>query len=116
MAMKNIAFLLIASLFMFYFSIAACSGEDQLNSMDGLTTFDGNVIAVDAGNSTLTVKGGTTAVFKISTGTRIVKDIYPIKLSDIGIGDYVSVGYNPGDDGSADAVTVNVRYGEANIY
>jgi hypothetical protein len=114
--MIRIALAIAVLLVIVMFWATACRCEDELNSMDGLTTFDGSVVSVDIAGSSLVVRGAVTATFKISASTKINKDIYPIKLPDIKVGDYVSIGYNVEDDGSANAVTVNVRYGDANIY
>lgn len=114
--MKRAAFSICAVSFFLAVCAGICRPEDQLNSMDGLETFDGKVVSVDIGKSAVVVQGGTTMTFRVSSGTKIFKDIYPVKLSDIYDGDYVSIGYSTGEDGSADAVTINIRYGNADIY
>lgn len=60
--------------------------------------FEGRVVEVNTGASTLTVQGAVKIVFPISNYTEIVKETksmesVDIKLSDIDVGDYVNVEY-----------------------
>lgn len=63
---------------------------------EDMRTFDGTVTAVDRANSTLTVQGGTSITFPITSDTQLRYDRYDnyeINLSDVTIGDYVTVEY-----------------------
>ena len=79
---------------------------------DEFVVFDGRVAAVDVGGSTLTVKGADTIRFPVSGETKLVKDIYDIKLSDISDGDYVTVEYYKGPGGPSRVTKVTVAYKE----
>lgn len=83
--------------------------ERMMDDAD-LNTFDGSVVSVDRAHSTLTVDGGVTRIFPVSSRTRITRDIYDIELSDVKVGDYVRVGYRKADDGSVDVLSVVVEY------
>ncbi|MCX5686612.1 MAG: hypothetical protein NTW09_04040 [Candidatus Omnitrophica bacterium] len=70
-----------------------CSGFEDLDDPN-LRIFEGKVASVDVTKSTLTVVSGETRiVFPVSLDTKLVKDIYDIKLSGFGTGDYVTVEY-----------------------
>ncbi|MDD3904899.1 MAG: DUF5666 domain-containing protein [Candidatus Omnitrophica bacterium] len=58
-----------------------------------LRVFEGKITAVDVSNSTITVNGGIEMKFQISQDTDLEKSTYDIKLSDINVGDYVTVEY-----------------------
>ena len=69
-------------------------GQGEGPSFDeNLRVFDGKVTGVDVGGSTLTVKEQAEITFPISLDTKLVNDINDIKLSDIAVGDYVTVEY-----------------------
>jgi len=70
-----------------------CSGFEDLDDPN-LRIFEGKVAGVDVTKSTLTVvSGDIRIVFPVSLDTKLVRDIRDIKLSDFGVGDYVTVGY-----------------------
>ncbi len=69
-----------------------CGGDEIISDPD-LRTFDGKVVGVNVGKSTLTVSGVAEIIFPISLDTELRRDIYDIKLSDIKIGDYANVEY-----------------------
>ncbi len=75
-----------------------------------LRTFDGTVLSVDVVGSSLTVKGIQQRKFIISSGTKLTKNIFDIKLSDVNAGDYVTIGYCDNPDGSVKTLRVDVAY------
>ena len=86
---------------------------DYQDSDSELRVFDGKVVDVNIGESLLTVKGITEIVFPISNDTKMIRDIYDIKLSDIDKGDYVTVEYYRRGDTSRvplDVIKVTVGY------
>ena len=85
---------------------AVCQGA---MSPDDARTFDGRVVSVDPVASLLTVRGGITMTFPITSRTVITKDNAAIRLYQINPGDYVVVGYYKGGDDPV-ATTVNVKY------
>lgn len=87
-AIITAAVILIASAM----AIGPSNCEDKFAEED-LRVFDGTVTAVDVSGSSLTVKGATEITFPISLDTQLTSDIYDIKLSDVDIGDYVTVQY-----------------------
>ncbi|MDD5681190.1 MAG: hypothetical protein PHI59_08130 [Candidatus Omnitrophica bacterium] len=73
--------------------VLPCCGFEDLDDPN-LRIFDGNVDSVDVSKSALTVMSGETRiVFPVSLDTKLIKDTYDIKLSDISAGDYVTVEY-----------------------
>lgn len=88
-----------------------------------LRVTEGKVVAVDRSSSTITVDAGIPMVFPVSSDTKIESEatMYStdIKLSDIGVGDYVSVEYlRKGEDSRTPAevkrITVENRAGGNN--
>ena len=77
---------------------------------------EGQVVAVDVNGSVLTVKGIDTIDFPISSDTKLAKDIYDIKLSDISVGNYVKVEYRRDPRGLSripyKVIKVTVEYGK----
>lgn len=72
----------------------SCSVAQSVD--EDMRTFDGTVTAVDTANSTLTVQGGISIKFPVTSDTQLRYnryDNYVIKLSDISVGDYVTVEY-----------------------
>lgn len=75
-----------------------CHAEDEFSEQD-LRVFDGKVTNVNTSRSVITVKGSVQIDFPVSTDTKIVQDTpdidfaTTIKLTDIDIGDYVTVQY-----------------------
>jgi hypothetical protein len=75
--------------------------------------FEGKVVTVDTGKSTLTVDGGVKIDFAIPSDAVLQKydsDVGPsdIELSDVDVGDYVTVEYyrsGPGESRVPDKVT-----------
>ena len=85
-----------------------CYSEYQ-EATDDDRTFEGKVMAVNVAQSTLTVNDTVDIVFPISADTKLTQDINDIKLSDIEVGDYVSVSYvRSGDDSRVPAKVKNV--------
>jgi hypothetical protein len=77
-----------------FFADTALYGNDGIEPgmMDqSLRVFDGKVVSVDLSAPSLTLEGAIDMVFKISPDTVFRKDVYDIGLSDVKVGDYVSV-------------------------
>ena len=91
---------------------AFCQDVDQdVKTDQNLRTFGGNVTSVDIGKSTLEVHGpALNMTFAISPDTELQKDVFGIKLSDIGVGDYVVVDYLRSDKGPSKVMKVMVEY------
>ena len=73
-------------------AISLCQAQYQYDN-ENSRTFEGTVTAVDVTNSSLTVSGPTKITFPISNDTKFTKDVNDIKLSDVKVGDYVSIDY-----------------------
>ena len=91
---------------------AFCGDWQDLND-ESLRTFQGTVTAVDAVASTISVQATISGVFPISSDTSLKKNDMDITLSDISVGDYVTIDYY--HDGSEDmrpvkALSVTVEY------
>ncbi|MFA6321741.1 MAG: hypothetical protein WCY36_07810 [Candidatus Omnitrophota bacterium] len=72
----------------------SCYAQNMYDSSDeDLRVFDGRVVNVNLSQSILTVKGIVQIDFPISPDTSLQSDIYDIELSDIDVGDYVTVQY-----------------------
>ncbi len=88
-----IAVCLAASVFM---QQAASFADEDLDNPN-LRVSEGHVAAVDLSGSTVTVGDSMPITFPVSPDTRLVSDVSTspsdIKLSDIDVGDYVTVGY-----------------------
>ena len=94
-----------------------CYCQEQYTDQD-LRVFEGKVAGVDVNNSVLTVKGSFQIDFQISSDTPLKKDDNDIKLSDIGIGDYVTVEYYRSDQDSrtpSKVIKVTLEYQKDNI-
>ena len=85
-----------------------CRDDDQ---PDDVMVFDGKVVSVDIGRSLVTVEGTGTMAFPVSKDTRLQKDVFDIKISDINTGDYVNVGYYTAKGGELKCVSLTVEYG-----
>lgn len=73
--------------------VGICYSQDDMFD-ENLRTFDGKVVSVDIGGSTLKVAGAAeTVTFPISPDTKFDSDIFDIELSDLKTGNYVTVGY-----------------------
>jgi hypothetical protein len=91
-------------------SLAAPSfGQDKYVT-DDLRTFSGKVVSLDVGSSSLVVNNGQNRDFPIASETAITKNGAGIRLSDIGIGDYVTIGYYKTDGAQDKVLTVRVEY------
>ena len=98
-------------------AVIPCHAEEQCADED-LRTFDGKVVNVDTSNSILTVSGVNQIAFPVSSDTKLQKSDFAgrsadIKLSDINIGDYVTVQYCRSGDKSqvpAKVFAVTVEY------
>lgn len=93
---------------MFAAAIALC---DQNYSEDDLRIFDGKIAYLDAKKSIITVRSALTMTFNISKDTQLIDDIYDIELSDLKIGDYVTVEYVQGASGPEKVLSVSKDYG-----
>lgn len=90
--MKNALYVTAVTLFLL--SICVLPGLcDTYTSDPDLRVFEGYVAYVDTGRQTLRVNGVVEIDFTLSSDTQIKRDDNDIKLSDIGVGDYVSVSY-----------------------
>ena len=94
---------------------AFCQDIDQnVKTDENLRTFGGRVTSVDIGKSILEVSGpALNMTFAISPDTELHKDVFDIGLSDIGVGDYVVVGYVNDDKGPPKVLKVTVEYDAA---
>lgn len=90
---------------MFLTTVSLCADWQDLDD-ENLRTFQGNVTAVDIGGSSITVQATISAVFPVSLDTLLKKDDIDIKLSDINVGDYVTIEYY--HDGSENKIPVKV--------
>ncbi len=107
MIRKNITFFIVV-LFVFLAVAPACCQYEEKD--DNLLVFDGKVVSVDVGKSLVTVTGTDTIVFPVSRDTRLQKDVFDIKISDIQTGDYVNVGYYKDAEGALKCVSITVEY------
>lgn len=75
---------------------AVSSGDEDLDNPN-LRVFEGLVLSVDRGGSTITVNAGIPMIFPVSRDTvlRSEANMYSIdiKIQDIDVGDYVTVEY-----------------------
>ena len=78
--------------------LTPCWAEEPYPDED-LRVLEGTVTAIDTSKSTLTVSGGVEIAFQISNdtklldGTGLADSDYDIKLSEINVGDYVTIKY-----------------------
>ena len=90
-----------------------CRGDYQYDNEE-MRVFEGNVVNVDTSRSILTVKGIDQIDFPISSDTKLQRDAFDIKLSDISTKDYVTVQYyRKGKDSRVPSkvLMVTVEYG-----
>jgi len=102
--MKKIA-LGICIAAMFLDTASFCADWQDLDD-ENLRTFQGTVTAVDLAASTISAQATISAVFPISSDTSLKKNDIDIKLSDINIGDYVTIDYY--HDGSGNMKPVKI--------
>ncbi len=107
---KNIAVFIVVLFGFLAVAPAYCQDEER---DDNLMVFDGKVVSVDVDKWLVTVEGTDTIVFPISRDTKLQKDVFDIKLSDIKTGDYVNVGYYKDGSGSLKCVSLTVEYGKS---
>lgn len=87
---------------------------DDSYSEDDLRIFDGKVVSVDVKKSTITVKSALEMTFTVSKDTQLIDDIYDIELSDLRIGNYVTVEYVTDPDGPKKVLSITKDYGNDN--
>jgi len=92
---------------------AAFCGDWQDLDDENLRTFQGTVTAVDVKASTISVQATISGVFPISSDTSLIRNGMDITLSDISVGNYVTIDYY--HDGSENmrpvkALSVTVEY------
>ena len=85
-------------------------GDEDLDSPNARTS-EGLVTAVDTSSSTITVNAGMPMVFPVSPDTKLCSEAtmysVDIKLSDISLGDYVTVEYVRKGEDSRTPIKVN---------
>lgn len=92
--MKKIVIIAVFMILSVTIASELCHCQNNYDSSDeDLRVFDGKVVNVDTYKSILTVKGVGQIDFPITSDTSIQSDLYDIKLSDIDLGDYVTVQY-----------------------
>lgn len=106
--MAKMPTLFMVALLLMLAAVPSHSQDDDPS--EEMMVFDGKVVSVDIGRSTVTVEGTGTMIFTISAKTKLQKDVYGIKLSDIRPGDYVNVGYYKNDSGDIKCVSLSVDY------
>ncbi len=77
-----------------------------------LKTIGGTVSSISVAKSVIVIQAGNTFTFSVSPQATITRDIYDIKLSDINVGDYVTVEYYDDASGSHIATGISVEYGK----
>jgi len=92
------------------FGMAALAYADQDYREEDLRIFDGKVVALDIQNGTITVKSALEKTFKISKNTQLIDDIYDIELSDLDLGDYVTVEYVEKEGAPIEVLTITKEY------
>lgn len=113
--MRKIAIIAVIILSAGFLIAADCHADDDNDyaSDPDMRVFDGKVVAVDTGKAVLTVSGVVKIDFPISSDTVLKKDAYDINLSDIDVGNYVTVQYyRSGSDSRIPlkVATVTVEY------
>lgn len=109
---SGILFIVVAAVFAISLLSAQCVNCQQ-NASDDLRMAEGNVTAINAVNSSISLQGGIDMTFNLSSDTEIRYGGNIINLSDIGIGDYVTVSYyRRGTDSRipAKVISVTVKY------
>ena len=109
--MKRLALRAIILVIAIFFTAAAYC--DDYYDGPPLKTIDGKVLAVDTLSSKITIDAVNVITFHVRINAVIKQDVFDIKLSDIKVGDYVTVDYY--DDGSGkqrDAQQITKHYNE----
>jgi len=91
---------------------AVASGDEDLDDPN-LRVAEGRVLAVDRSGSSITVNAGIPMVFPVSRDTKLRSEatMYPvdIKISDIGVGDNVTVEFlRKGEDSRVPARVIRI--------
>lgn len=107
--MKNIA-IWITVLSILCMTGAAQGQSDKDVGDPNSRVFEGKVTAVDTGAATVTIDGGVITTFRILSDTKLTKDSYDIRLSDVSVGDYVNVEYTKEEDGGSRVFRLTILY------
>lgn len=107
--MKTIISMCAALLIMFASSVSVHCQDDSL--VEGMKTIDGNVISVDIQNSQIVIETSEVMTFSVPSDANIVNaDGFGIQLSDVGVGDYVTVNYSNDKSGNHIMKGMEVEY------
>ena len=96
--MKTILSICVALFIIFAFGVSAhCQGDSLVDDTD---TIDGNVVSVDSLNSQIVVKSSEAMTFSVPSDAKIINaDGIDIRLSDVSVGNYVTVDYSDNKSG-----------------
>jgi len=89
---------------------ASAAYSSDWGADDNFTTIDGTVSSVDTLDSKITINAVNDLTFSVPINATIKQDIYDIKLSDINVGDYVTIEYYSDASGKKQAKTITVEY------
>ena len=96
--MKTILSICVALLIIFASSVPVHCRGDSL--VDDMKTIDGNVVSVDSPNSQIVVKAFEVMTFFVPSDAKIINaDGFNMRLSDVGVGNYVTVDYRDDKSG-----------------
>lgn len=92
------------------FCCAGLLSAEHHENPDDLRTYEGTLTAVDQSRSLVTITGPDARIFKVSSRTSLLKNGFPIELSDLNNGDYVTVSYNETGETPEHALSLDVKY------
>ncbi len=92
MKIKGLLFASVASLIIFASPVSVHCQNDSI--VDDIKTIDGDVVSVNIQNSQIVVKASEVMTFSVPSSAQIVNtDGFGIQLSDVSVGNYVTVDY-----------------------
>lgn len=109
MRIRKLLFVSITLFIMFISCLPVyCQNNDDVVSGK---TIDGSVVSVDSQRSQIVVKSSETITFFVPSGAKIINDDgFDIQLSDVSVGNYVSVDYRDDSSGNHVADVIEVQY------
>lgn len=107
--MKIVVSICVALLVVFALSVSVHCQDNSL--VDNMKTADGDVISVDIPNSQIVIRSSEVMTFSVPLDADIIdKNGFGIQLSDVNVGNYVTVGYHDDKSGLHVMNSMEVAY------
>ena len=109
MKIKELLFASITLLVIFAFCVPLyCQDKDDVVST---MTIGGRVVSVDPQKSQIVIKSSSLMTFAVPQNSSIINDDgFSMRLSDVDVGRYVTVGYNDDSSGNHIMKSMEVEY------